>query len=158
MLSRLRKMKSQSSTKKNRWAKMAGFTLLELIITLAIIGTLMGLIYRFVSSGSDTANLQTTNSKASMIQQKLLQYRLTYSNYPTTEQGLQALTVPSGGVSLITEEDLKDGWNNLFDYRLTSQGPLLISYGKSGDPNANEKICYLNGKKLEGCDSVLNGG
>jgi general secretion pathway protein G len=147
------KFKMRSTTK-----TQAGFSLLEIIIVIAIIGTLVGIIVNRLSGGTDNAKVGITDTKAFTLQSKLIQYQLGHDNaFPTTAQGLQALTTGSGGVPIATDDDLKDAWNNPFDYKLTPKGPLVISMGKDGQPNTNSSICYLNGKKLDSCTSVDSG-
>lgn len=136
-----------------------GFSLLEIIIVIAIIGTLVGIIMRSLSNGTDNAKLGITDTKAFTLQSKMIQYQLSHDNkFPTTTQGLQVLTSGSGGVPIATEDDLKDAWGNPFDYKLTSKGPLLISMGKDGQPGTSSSICYLNGKKLDSCPTGDLGG
>ncbi len=133
----------------------AGFSLLEIIIVIALIGTLVGIIVNRLSGGADQAKVGITETKALTIFSKLLQYQLAHDGkFPTTDQGLKALMAGSGGVPLATEDDIKDGWNNPFDYKLTSKGPLIISMGKDGQPGTSSAICYLDRKKLDSCSNV----
>ena len=130
----------------------SGFSLLEIIIVIAIIGTLVGIIVNRLSGGTDNAKVGITDTKAYTLQSKLIQYQLSHDNkFPSTEQGLQALVAGPGGVSIATEDDLKDGWGNQFNYRLTDKGPLIISLGKDGQQGLGTTICYLSGKRLETC-------
>lgn len=135
-----------------------GFSLLEIIIVIAIIGTLVGIIVNRLAGGRDNANVGITDTKAFTLQSKMIQYQLSHDNkLPTTAQGLQVLTTGSGGVPIATDDDLKDGWGNPFDYKLTEKGPLIISMGKDGQPGTSSSICYLNGKKLESCSGADSG-
>lgn len=132
-----------------------GFSLLEIIIVIAIIGTLVGIIVNRLSGGTDQAKVGITDTKAFTLQSKLIQYQLAHDNkFPTTSQGLQVLTTGTGGVPIATDDDLKDGWSNPFDYKLTPKGPLIISMGKEAQPGAASSICYLNGKKLDSCSGA----
>ena len=133
----------------------AGFSLIEIIIVVAIIGTLMGIIVARISGGSDQAKSGITDTKAYTLQSKLIQYQLAVGKFPTTAQGLQALTT-NPGTPIASEDDLKDGWGNAFDYKLTTKGPLITSYGNEGTPNSPTSLCYLNGKKAE-CKSLEAG-
>lgn len=125
----------------------AGFSLLEIIIVIAIIGTLMGIIISRISGGTDNAKSGITDTKAYSLQSKLIQYQLQEGKFPSTEQGLNALTT-NAGTPIASEDELKDGWGNSFEYRLTGQGPLIISNGKDGQANSQTSLCYLNGKKI----------
>ncbi|BBH52571.1 type II secretion system protein GspG [Fluviispira sanaruensis] len=140
---------------KKQLTAQAGFSILEIIIVVAIIGTLMGVIVSRISGGTDNAKSGITDTKAYTLQSKLIQYQLSFGKFPTTAQGLQALTT-NPGTPIAVEQDLHDGWDNTFDYKLTNKGPLIISNGKDGQPGSNESLCYLNGKKLD-CKTVEAG-
>jgi general secretion pathway protein G len=125
-----------------RSAKQAGFSLLEIIIVIAIIGTLVGIIVNRISSGTDNAKLGVTATKAATLQSKLMEYQLKHDNkFPTTEQGLQVLLT---------------GWGNPFDYKLSSKGPLIISMGKDGVPEGTTQICYIGGKEVDCAQAQSN--
>lgn len=126
----------------------AGFSLIEIIIVVAIIGTLMGIIVTRISGGTDNAKSGITDTKAYTLESKLIQYQLATGKYPTTAQGLQALTT-NPGTPIASEDDLKDGWGNPFDYKLTPKGPYIISNGTEGVANSANALCYLNGKKVD---------
>lgn len=99
-----------------------GFTLLELLVVLAILGLLYAIVGPQVikylgSSKSETAAVQVKNIDAAM---KLL--RLDAGRYPTTQEGLQALvTQPAGmtswrGPYLPNASALADPWANPYRY------------------------------------------
>jgi general secretion pathway protein G len=151
-------LKFNSLIKKLPKSDTRGFSLLEIIIVIAIIGTLVGIIVNRLSGGTDNAKVGITDTKAYTLQSKLIQYQLSHDNkFPTTEQGLDSLTASTGGVPIATEDDLTDGWGNKFDYKLTSKGPLIISMGKDGQAGTSSSICYLSGKKLDACSSADSG-
>lgn len=82
--------------------KEAGFTLVELLVVLAILGLLMGLVgpqvlNRLGGAKTDTAALQIKD-----LEQSLELFKLDVGRYPTTDQGLQALVQEPAGVT---------GWN-----------------------------------------------
>lgn len=146
-------MKTKNFFKYNKIkGSQAGFSLIEIIIVVAIIGTLMGIIVARISGGTDNAKAGITDTKAYTLQSKLIQYQLANGKFPNTSQGLQALTT-NPGTPIASEDDLKDGWGNLFDYKLTAKGPFITSNGAEGTPNSNGSICYLNGKKVD-CNSA----
>ncbi|MBX9837296.1 MAG: type II secretion system protein GspG [Silvanigrellaceae bacterium] len=130
----------------------AGFSLIEIIIVVAIIGTLMGIIVARISGGNDQAKSGITDTKAYTLQSKLIQYQLAVGKYPTSAQGLQALTT-NPGTPIASTDDLTDGWGNAFDYKLTAKGPLITSNGAEGTPNSAGSLCYLNGKKTD-CKTI----
>lgn len=75
-----------------------GFTLLELMVVLVIIGVLGALIAPNVLGRADEARVTAAKTDISNIMQALKLYKLDNHRYPTTEQGLQALVErPSSG-------------------------------------------------------------
>ncbi|RDB35684.1 type II secretion system protein GspG [Spirobacillus cienkowskii] len=126
----------------------AGFSLIEIIIVIAIIGTLMGIIIARLTGGADNAKAGITDTKAFTLQSKLIQYQLATGKFPTSEQGLQVL-LSNSGAPIAAEDDLKDGWGNEFNYSLTPKGPYISSNGSEGAPNSPTSLCYLNGKKVD---------
>ena len=76
----------------------AGFTLIELMVVLVIIGVLAALIVPNVLDRADDARSTAAKTDVNNLMQALKLYRLDNQRYPTAEQGLQALLVkPSTG-------------------------------------------------------------
>jgi general secretion pathway protein G len=74
-----------------RLAAKRGFTLIELMVVLVIIGLLAALIVPNVLDRADDARLTAARTDVSNVMQSLKLYRLDNQRYPTGEQGLQAL-------------------------------------------------------------------
>ena len=70
-----------------------GFTLIELMVVLLIIGVLAALIVPNVLNRADDARITAARTDVNNLAQALKLYRLDNQRYPTTEQGLQALVV-----------------------------------------------------------------
>ncbi|ADU98565.1 type II secretion system major pseudopilin GspG [Alicycliphilus denitrificans] len=69
----------------------AGFTLIELMVVLVIIGVLAALIVPNVLDRADDARVTAARTDIANLSQALKLYRLDNQRYPTAEQGLQAL-------------------------------------------------------------------
>lgn len=80
-------MKSMRSTLN----KARGFTLLEVMVVLAIIGGIMALVATNILGSASDANIKTTKAQMKLIENALDLYKLDNFTYPTTEQGLEAL-------------------------------------------------------------------
>ena len=77
---------------------MVGFTLIELMVVIMILGVLAALVVPRVISRPDEARVVAAKQDIAQIMQALKLYRLDNARYPTTEQGLQALAQrPSSG-------------------------------------------------------------
>lgn len=74
-----------------RHAASRGFTLIELMVVLVIIGVLAALIVPNVLDRADDARVTAAKTDIANINQALKLYRLDNQRYPTAEQGLQAL-------------------------------------------------------------------
>lgn len=78
--------------------RQRGFTLIELMVILVIIGTLAALIVPNVLDRADEARTTAARTDVNNLMQALKLYRLDNQRYPSTEQGLQALvTQPTSG-------------------------------------------------------------
>ncbi len=119
-----------------------GFTLVELLVVLAILGLLSGLVgpqvIRFLSSSAtQTARLQIEDLSAALDL-----YRLEVGRYPSTNEGLEALVRDPGnapnwnGPYLRRSQVPLDPWGKAYHYRFPGQhGPFDIwSYGANGQP------------------------
>ena len=82
----------------------SGFTLIEVMVVIAIIGIMATLIVPRIMSKPDEARVIAAKQDISTIVQALKLYRLDTGRYPTTEQGLQAL------MSRPTSEPIPQNW------------------------------------------------
>lgn len=105
--------------------KQRGFTLLEMMAVVLIIGLLMTLVGTQVAQRIDSARVTTTAAKLKQLEQALEMYRLDNIRYPSTEQGLRALVEkPSGDPEpkrwqpggYARRDMLVDAWQEEFQY------------------------------------------
>jgi general secretion pathway protein G len=119
-----------------------GFTLLELLVVLAILGLLIGLVAPAALRQLGSAKEKIAHQSIERIASVLDIYKLDIGSYPTTDQGLQALVARPQGVShwsgpyLQGDKVPPDPWGHPFLYRSPSQRPGrdydLYSLGPSG--------------------------
>jgi general secretion pathway protein G len=131
----------QFKTRRRQPAEMeAGFSLVELLVVLAIIAMTTAIVAPRVlgylgSARSDSAKVQVKN-----LESALELYFLDSGHYPTSEEGLSALsTRPAGslvwnGPYLKNAGDLKDPWGNLYQYQAPEREVpfTVISLGRDG--------------------------
>ena len=80
---------------KSYTSKQGGFSLIEILVVLVIMGLLISVVAPMVLNRADEARIQKVHADFKSIETALKIYRLDNYNYPTTEQGLQALIKPS---------------------------------------------------------------
>ena len=127
----------------------AGFTLLEMLIVLAIIGLLVGLVGPRLLARLDTSKVQTTQTQIRMLRTALDTLRLDIGRYPTTDEGLAMLMTAPTNPELkgkwqgpYLDGDLpNDAWGRPFHYAYTGVGNppfALYSYGEEGKPSTDD--------------------
>jgi len=115
---------NKTSSTPHRRSKDAGFTLIEIMVVIAIIGILATLIVPKIMGRPDEARATAAKQDVGTIVQALKLYRLDIGRYPTTDQGLKALVekptsepVPQNWKAGGYLESLpKDPWGNLYQY------------------------------------------
>jgi general secretion pathway protein G len=119
--------------------RQQGFTLIEVMIVVAILGILATLVVVNVAGNTDKALVTATKSDLQSIKQALDLYKLDNYRYPSTEQGLEALVIkpdtarnwPEGGY--LSKVPI-DKWDNPYVYISPgANGPFdLYSLGADG--------------------------
>ncbi len=127
-----------------------GFTLLEILVVIAILGLLIGLVAPAALRQLGGARLSVAKQSIERIGAVLDLYKLDVGAYPSTEQGLKALVAAPTGVGTWNGPYLKgdvpiDPWNHPYMYRSpssrTGHDYDLCSNGPGGTPAANDTIC-----------------
>jgi len=129
--------------KKGKRKTRKGFTMVELMAMLIIIGLLATLVVTKVAEQIDKARVVTTKANLKSLHNKVNEFKMDTSRYPTEEEGLMALieqpsdveNYPSGGY-LETTEIPKDAWGREFYYeRFPESGKefVIISWGSDGE-------------------------
>ncbi|MBV9786345.1 MAG: type II secretion system major pseudopilin GspG [Acidisphaera sp.] len=134
--------------------RTAGFTLLEILVVIAILGLLIGLVAPAALRQLGGARISVARQSVERLGSVLDLYKLDVGTYPTTEEGLQALLTKPTSVSnwngpYVKGEGLPvDPWNHPYlyrnpsgrtghDYDLCSRGPT----DQSGDAGQQGMIC-----------------
>jgi general secretion pathway protein G len=122
----------------------AGFTLLELLVVVVIIGLLAGLVAPRYFDQVSKSNTKIAKAQIDSLEKALDQYRLDVGAYPTTEQGLAALNNKPPSLEKWAGPYLKksvpnDPWGAPYVYKSPGEhGDYdLQSYGSDGQPGGS---------------------
>lgn len=123
----------------------AGFTLLELLVVMVIIGLLAGYVGPKYFAQIGKSEIKTARAQIDALEKALDQYRLDTGRYPTSEQGLGALMTRPAGESKWQGPYLKkavpqDPWGNPYQYKSPGEHSNefdLLSFGKDGQPGGS---------------------
>ena len=130
--------------------KQSGFSLLEVMVVLVIIGMILSIVAPNIMGQQEEAALDKAGLDIQQLEDAMNMYKLKNKKYPTTEQGLEALVskttidpvprrFPEGGfISKLPE----DPWGN--PYQLVSPGEMgkidIFSMGPDGEVGTDDDI------------------
>lgn len=134
--------------------KAQGFTLLEVMVVIVILGILASMVVPNLMGSQERANMQKAVSDVTALETSLSLYKMDNYDYPTTEQGLEALVeqtdldpaprrFPEGGY---VKRLPKDPWGN--EYVLLNPGEQsnmdVFSVGPDGESGTEDDIGNFN--------------
>ncbi|NUQ62643.1 MAG: type II secretion system major pseudopilin GspG [Pirellulales bacterium] len=150
------------SRRTKRYAGRHGFTLMEMLVVLAILVLLVAMVAPRLLGTQKKANVSAAKTQIGLFKGSLERYALDMGSFPTTEQGLTALlqapaeegaaaeseqTTPSNwaGPYLNSPELPKDPWGRTYQYEYppthgTGEYPDIWSYGPDGEDGTEDDI------------------
>lgn len=125
--------------------RSAGFTLLEMLVVLVIIGLLVSMVGPRLFTKVDSAKVQTTQAQIKLLRGAIETMRLDINIYPSAEQGLRLLTDPPTDAALrarwrgpyLEGAVPLDPWGTAYQYappEVSGQPFILYSFGGDGKP------------------------
>jgi len=133
-----------------------GFTLVEVLVVMAILVLLFGLVGPRVLNAQKGANEKAAKTQIGAFKGALERYALDMTDFPTTEQGLQALIEEPeadeesnagdwNGPYLKSDDVPKDPWKNAYQYEYPpthgkGKDPEIWSYGPDGEDDTEDDI------------------
>lgn len=126
-----------------KYTSARGFTLLEMLVVLVIMGLLAALVGPQLLGRVDTSRVTAAETQVRMIKGALDTMRLDIGRYPTKEEGLDLLDIPPGDERTarkwqgpyLVEGVPPDPWGFAYQYNPVSGNSIAIfSYGADGEP------------------------
>jgi general secretion pathway protein G len=134
-------------TKLSRRARSRGFTLIEIMVVVVILGILAAIVVPNIMDAPDKARVAKAKQDVQMIESALELYKLDNYVYPSTQQGLQALVAQPGGdpparnwkPGGYLKQLVKDPWGNEYQYlNPGTHGEIdIFTYGADGKPGGD---------------------
>jgi len=130
--------------------RRAGFTLLEMLVVVVIIGLLASYVGPRYFSQIGRSEVQAARAQMRALAQGVEQFRLDTGRFPTSAEGLAALqTVPPGVVGwrgpYLRQAVPPDPWGQPYRYRAPADGHdfEIVSLGKDGQPGGTQDAADL---------------
>jgi general secretion pathway protein G len=134
----------EETTKKAASAAARGMTLLEIMVVVLIISLIAGVVGVAVMGQLETAKGQTAGTQIKEFEKSLEFYKLKYRKYPTSAEGLEALTQSKDNEAPILKKVPKDPWGQDYVYIYPgthNQGSFDIqSIGADGTADTQDDI------------------
>lgn len=139
----------------------AGFTLIEVLVVLAIIAILGGFVALNISNRPAEAKVDAARMQLQVFKSAVNSYRIDHGRVPSREQGLMALiekpssppvpeNYPQDGY-LDTRQLPSDPWKNDYIYLApgrSGESFEIITYGSDGEPGGNDDAADLSSSAL----------
>ncbi|HIP28390.1 MAG TPA: type II secretion system protein GspG [Sulfurovum sp.] len=142
---------------KQRHTQRAGFSLIELLIVIVILGGLVAVVAPGLMDAADGAKRDTVCLKMNDLKKRFDMFKLDNGNYPDTEEGFEALMqnpdadkYPNYRAKPYLKKLPKDSWKTPFVYVKKGSDFEIISFGadrKEGGDESNLDILFSNCNK-----------
>lgn len=129
--------------KKRKEGVRKGFTMVELMAVLIILGLLATVLVKNFMGQTDKARVITTKANLKILHTAVMQFKMDTGRFPTEEEGLLALIEQPSDIEnyepggyLETTEITKDGWGREFYFELypeSGKAFVVISWGADGE-------------------------
>ena len=117
-------------------AAQAGFTLIEIILVVVLIGAIVAFAASRILGGGERAKVNIARAQVQTIADKVSQFQMDTGNLPGSLQELVQSDAQGWLGPYVKPGELKDPWNHPYEYTTPGDGkPFdLLSYGADGKP------------------------
>ena len=128
-------------------ASQLGMTIIEILLVIALLGTIMTLVVSNLVNVGDEARMDAVRLGMSQLDSTLQMYKIQNYRYPTTEQGLIALVEKPSGAKrwrgpYTDKAKLQDAWGNDYAYESDGKTFKIISPGVDGVVGNEDDLVY----------------
>ncbi|MEO8718606.1 MAG: type II secretion system major pseudopilin GspG [Burkholderiales bacterium] len=133
--------------------RVSGFTLLELLVVVVIIGVLAGFVAPRYFGQVGKSEVSVAKAQIDALEKALDQYRLDVGHYPSAELGLKALVIrppsePKWNGPYLRKDVPLDPWGKPYVYKIPGEKSEidLLSYGKDGQPGGSGEAADITNR------------
>ena len=148
----LRSFPSIKSRSKRRTRPTAGFSLVEMLVAVAIVGLLVGLVGPAAMRQLQASRVNATEAQIAQLRSALDIYQIDTGRLPSEDLGLNALVTNAGGAvpgwngPYLRDGKLpQDAWGGAFLYRYDGDRVQVISLGADGQPGGTGRNADIAG-------------
>jgi general secretion pathway protein G len=150
----------QSKLRGNR--KERGFTLIELMLVIVILGILAGVAVTNLTSVGEDARKARVKTDIETIQNAVRMFEIATGAYPTDDQGIDELTLKTDEHKAFLTKPPKDAWGETYNYRSESEHgqdfPDIWSNGKDKQEGTDDDIGNWDTEPSTGGGESTSGG
>ncbi len=133
-------------TTRNSKTRRAGFTLIEIMVVVLIIGLLLGTVGKNIFSALFSSQRQIAINQISLFEDAISTYYLTNSSYP---ESLEDLTEKDNNGQALMKRIPLDPWKNEYIYEIDSDGtPFFICFGNDGAPGGEDMDADIDSRTM----------
>ena len=139
------------SHSRRRNAHTTGFSLIEMLVAVAIVGLLVGLVGPAAMRQLQGSRVNTTEAQINQLRAAVDIFSIETGRFPNEAEGLNALVANDGAIPGWAGPYLRDGrlpvdaWGNAFIYKLENDQVQIISLGADGQPGGTGRDADISG-------------